>query len=61
MYRIVVSTEAAQSLNDRNLQMVVRYLGHSETTSWQYYEFTNTSDATEAHDTMQELARQRYP
>ena len=57
MYRIVVSTEAARNLNDCNLRMVARHLSHSETTS---YEFSNTSDATDAHDTIQELARQRY-
>ena len=60
MYRIVVSTEAARSLNDCNLRKVARHLSHSETTSRQYYEFSNTSDATEAHETIQELARQRY-
>ena len=60
MYRIVVSTEAARNLNDCNLRMVARHLSHSENTSRQYYEFSNTSDATEAHDTIQELAKQRY-
>ena len=60
MYRIVVSTEAARSLNDCTLRMVARHLSHSENTSRRYYEFSNTSDATEAHDTIQELARQRY-
>ena len=60
MYRTVVSTEAARNLNDCNLRMVARHLSHSENTSRQYYEFSNTSDATEAHDTIQELAKQRY-
>lgn len=60
MYRIVVSTEAARHLNDSTLRIVARHLSHSEATSRQYYEFSNSNDATEAHETIQRLAKSRF-
>ena len=58
-YRIFVSTEAARVLNDRDLRKVARHLSHSEQTSRQYYEFSNTRDATNAHKTIKLLSRER--
>ena len=60
MYRILLSTEAARNLNDCNLRIVARHLSHSQATSRQYYEFCNTEDATEAHKTIETLAKQRF-
>ena len=60
MYRILLSTEAARNLNDCNLRIVARHLSHSQATSQQYYEFCNTEDATEAHKTIETLAKQRF-
>ena len=58
-YRIYVSTEAARVLNDCDLRKVARHLSHSEQTSRQYYEFTNTRDATNAHKTIKLLSQKR--
>ena len=58
-YRIFVSTEAARVLNDCDLRKVAKHLSHSEQTSRQYYEFTNTKDATKAHRTIKLLSQKR--
>ena len=57
-YRILMSTEAARTFNDRDLRKVARHLSHSEQTSRKYDEFANTRDATNAHRKIKYLSKQ---
>ena len=57
-YRILMSTEAARTFNDRDLRKVARHLSHSEQTSRRYYEFADTRDATDAHRKIKYLSQQ---
>ena len=57
-YRILMSTEAARTFNDCDLRKVSRHLSHSEQTSRKYYEFSDTKDATDAHQKIMLLSKQ---
>lgn len=54
-YRILMSTKAARHLDDTTLRKVQKHLSHSEETSRKYYEFSLTTDATQAHKTLRDL------
>ena len=54
-YRILMSTKAAKHLDDASLRKVQKHLSHSEETSRKYYEFSLTTDATQAHKTLRDL------
>ena len=54
-YRILMSTKAAKHLDDTDLRKVQKHLSHSEETSRRFYEFTLTTDATQAHRALRDL------
>ena len=58
-YRIVVATDAARELNDKDLRRVAKHLSHSSETSRKYYEYTNTDDAIFAHQALSNLSQRR--
>ena len=58
-YRVVVETDAARELNDTDLRRVIKHLSHSNQTSRQYYQFTNTNDAVLAHQALRNLSEKR--
>ena len=58
-YRILISSEARRHLNEQKQRNVIKHLSHSVQTSQKYYEFMNTTDATEAHGTIRMLSLQR--
>ena len=58
-YRILMSTKAARHLDDTTLRKVQKHLSHSEETSRKYYEFSLTTDATQAHKTLKDLAEKK--
>ena len=57
-YRIVVATDAAKELNDKDLRQVAKHLSHSSETSRKYYEFSNTIDVIFAHQTLSFLTKE---
>lgn len=57
MFRIEMSTKAAQELSDSKRRTVVKHMSHSEQTSQQYYEFANIEDAAKAYDEINKLMK----
>ena len=58
-YRILISSKARRHLNEQKQRNVVKHLSHSMQTSQKYYEFMDTTNATEAHSTIRMLLLQR--
>ena len=58
-YRIVVRTDASKELSEQGLRNVAKHMSHSTETARQYYEFSNITDAVNAHDTIVEMAKRR--
>ena len=58
-YRIVVRTDASKELPDHSLRNVAKHMSHSSETARQYYEFSNTTDAVDAYDTIVDMAKRR--
>ena len=55
-HRAVISTKTAKVKNDAKRRKVNRHLCHSDTTSANYYEFTNNDDAIKAHSLIQRIS-----
>ena len=59
LYRVLISSEARRRLDELKRRNTVKHLSHSAHTSEAYYEFMNTTDATEAHANIQALSAMR--
>ena len=55
-YRVLISSDARRYLGEIDRRNVVKHLSHSMQTSEQFYEFTNTKDATDAHHLIHSLS-----
>ena len=55
-HRAVISTKTGKVKNDAKRRKVNRHLCHSDTTSANYYEFTNNDNAVEAHSLIQRIS-----
>ena len=58
-YRILVRTDCSKELPDQSLRNIAKHMSHSSETARKYYEFSNTSDAINAHQTIVEMAKRR--
>ena len=59
LYRVLISSEARQHLDELKRRNTVKHLSHSANISETYYEFMNTADATEAHANIRALSVMR--
>ena len=58
-YRVLISSESRRYLDEQKRRNVIKHLSHSMQTSEKYYEFMDTTDATEAHATIHKLSQNR--
>ena len=58
-YRIVVSTEASETLLDKQYRALAKHMGHSVETSRRFYEISRPDSAIKVHKAIEKMAKIR--